>query len=287
MRILLLGVTGQLGYEVVRRVRDLHFTLVAPVESELDITELEPVLEITRRVKPELIINCAAYTAVDKAESEPEAAFAVNCLGAKNIALAAREVDSRMIHISTDYVFAGTADRPIGEDVPTAPLNVYGASKLAGEKEVSQILGDKALIVRTSSLHGQKGTNFVHTMLRLFSEREEIKVVADQYMSPTWAGWLAEVLLDLGRMECNGVVHACCAGVISWFDFAAGILELVRGKVKAGVKILPITAAEYPLPARRPAYSALDCSKLIGLLGRKPLEWREGLRRHLAEIGYL
>lgn len=287
MKILLFGVTGQLGYEVVKRAKALHFETVAPVESELDITEPKPVLQMARKVKPDLIINCAAYTAVDRAETEKERAFRVNRDGAKHAGLAAREIGARLIHLSTDYVFDGTAKGPLTEEMETSPLNVYGAAKLAGEKELSKLGTERTLVVRTSSLHGQKGANFVHTMLKLFAEREVVRVVNDQYMSPTWAGWLAEVLLDLGRMDCHGVVHAACAGVTTWFEFASAILELTRPRFKPGLEVLPISSAEYQLPAKRPAYSAFDCSKLSKLLGRKPLAWREGLKRHLSEIGYL
>lgn len=288
MKILLFGASGQLGHEINSRGIDLEFEMVCPVQSELDISEAEQVLFIAEKTKPDLIINTAAYTAVDQAESERALAFAVNRDGAAAVARAALRVGCRMLHVSTDYVFSGEGDRPLSEDSPTGPLNVYGQSKLEGEREVLEILGDRALIVRTSSLHGKHGANFVHTMIKLFRERESVSVVHDQLMSPCWAGWLAEVLLDLGRIPASGVVHASCAGALSWYDFAQAILDIVKAKdTQAGrCRLERIDAKQFARPARRPRYSVLDCSRLAGLLGRRPISWQEGLRAHLAELGY-
>jgi dTDP-4-dehydrorhamnose reductase len=194
-----------------------------------------------------------------------------------------------MIHISTDYVFDGNGTEPISEEHKTNPVSVYGASKLEGEQKVLEIAGAQALVVRTSSLHGQRGVNFVHTMIDLFSKRDLVKVVSDQYMSPTWAGWLAEVLLDLGRIKCDGVVHASCAGIISWYDFAKEILDQVRPTLENGanVRVETISASEFGRPAKRPSYSGFDCTKLSRILGRKPIPWQEGLKAHLRDIGRL
>ena len=286
MKILLFGGSGQLGYEVTYRARDLHFDMVAPHESELDIGDGPQVTALVNRINPDVILNCAAYTAVDQAEAQPELAFRVNRDGVRNIALAAKEARCRLLHISTDYVFDGQAREPIPETAQTGPLNVYGASKLAGEEVALRLLGDQALIVRTQSLHGQRGTNFVHTMLKLFTERDVVKVVSDQFMCATWAGWLAEVLLDLVRLNTSGIYHAAGDGVISWHQFAVGIYELSRRRIGREVQIEPVSTAEFPRPARRPVYSALDCKKLSALLGRKPISWEEGLRRHMDELGY-
>lgn len=286
MKILLFGGSGQLGYELIARAHDLNFEVVSPVISEIDITDLQQVVRLTEAVKPEMVMNCAAYTAVDKAEEEHDLAFKINCDGAGNVAEGARKAGARMIHISTDYVFDGTHSKPIPEDAATNPINVYGASKLAGEKLVAKTLGDKSLIVRTSSLHGKKGINFVHTMIKLFGEREKLQVVNDQFMSPCWAGWLAEVLLDLSRIGASGILHACCSGVVSWHDFALEILELVGTRLEKKPVLEPIGAAQYARPAKRPSYSALDCTCLSQLLGRSPMPWQEGLRAHLRELGY-
>ena len=287
MKILLFGGSGQLGYEVIKRAGDLNFDLIAPHETEVDLGDLKTMLDLARKFKPEIVINCAAYTAVDKAEEQPAIAYKVNQDGARNVAECARDVGARMIHISTDYVFDGTATRPIVETEETNPINVYGGSKLGGELEVLKVLGDKqGLILRTQSLHGQKGQNFVHTMIKLFGEQERLKVVSDQYMCATWAGWLAEVILDFCRISAGGIFHASGAGVISWHEFACGIYEMVKPRLKRNVTIEAVKASEFSRPAKRPAYSALDCSKLSAVLGRKPISWQEGLRRHLADIGY-
>lgn len=285
MKILLFGGSGQLGIEVTKRARDLNFEVLAPVTSEVNVSEREQVLYLANSVKPELLVNCAAYTAVDKAEVEREAAFKVNCDGAGYAAEAARKVGARFIHISTDYVFAGDLRRPLTEADPARPLSVYGESKLAGERRILELYPEGSLIVRTSSLHASGGVNFVNTMLKLFAEKPALKVVSDQVMSPTWAGWLAEVLLDLGRMDCCGLVHASCAGEVSWLDFAKGIQEMSR--LRGMCELHPTTAAEFGRPAARPAYSVFDCSKLTGLLGRPPIDWRVGVRSHLRELGML
>ena len=287
MKILLFGGSGQLGYEIMLRCRDLNFEVLSPVQSEVDITEKEQVVRLAEVSKPSILLNCAAYTAVDKAEEEPEAAFRINKDGARNVALAAKACGARLIHISTDYVYEGSGRTPIVETAPTGPLNVYGESKLAGEREVFDCLGRRALVVRTSSLHGQRGQNFVHTMLKLFREREAVQVVDDQFMSPTWAGWLAETLLDLCRIECDGVLHACGSGVCSWHEFASAIYQDSSAVLGKSVRVERTTAAAFPRPARRPTYSAMSTTKLSGLLGRAPISWREGLRRHLAEIKML
>lgn len=289
MKILLFGGSGQLGYELKKRAADLAFELVSPVTAELDITDREQVKFLTASVRPDVVINSAAYTAVDKAETEIERAFAVNRDGARNIAEACESVRCRLIHISTDYVFDGMLGRPLREDDPVNAVSVYGKSKLEGEEAVRSILGDKALIARTQALYGQKGVNFVFTMLKLFPEREVLKVVTDQSVSPTWAGWLAEALLDFARIDRGGVVHASCAGAVSWFDFASEIMKLAHPHFK-GAKLARLeatTAEELNRPARRPVYSAFDTGAITALLGRSPISWQEGLRTFLVEIGVL
>jgi dTDP-4-dehydrorhamnose reductase len=287
VKILLFGGSGQLGFELRKRAHDLDFEVVSPVTSEVNISEREQVIFLAKTVRPAVIINAAAYTAVDKAEVEQDAAYKVNRDGARNAALAAKEADCRLIHISTDYVFDGLLGRPLKEDDLTNPLSVYGASKLAGELEVSEILRDRSLICRTSSLHGQKGINFVHTMIKLFKDLDVVRVVSDQTMSPTWAGWLAEAILDLARLEVSGVVHASCDGAVSWHRFAQAILARVEHKIdRAGkVTIEETSAADLKRPARRPHYSPFDVSKIGQILGRPPISWEEGLEGHLRDIG--
>ncbi len=286
MKILLFGGSGQLGYELKKRASDLAFELISPVTAELDITDREQVKFLTASVKPDVVINSAAYTAVDKAETEIERAFAVNRDGARNVAEACEAVRCRMIHISTDYVFDGLLGRPLREDDPVNAVSVYGRSKLAGEEAVRGILGERSLIARTQSLYGQKGVNFVFTMLKLFPEREVVKIVSDQWVSPTWAGWLAEALLDFARIDRGGVVHASCTGAVSWFHFASEIMRLARPHFE-GRKLAQLeetTVAELNRPACRPVYSAFDTTAITSLLGRSPISWQEGLRAFLSEI---
>ncbi len=287
MKILLFGGQGQLGYEVMKRARDLDFEIVSPVLTEVDITDEQQVKKCVSSIKPSVVVNCAAYTAVDRAEHEQEEAFKVNRDAAGYVAEACRDSGCRMIHISTDYVFDGSLGRPLAEDDPVNPLSVYGRSKYEGEQRVLESLGREALVIRTQALFGLKGVNFVHSMLKLFPERASLKVVGDQIVSPTWAGWLAEVVLDCVRLPLAGVVHASCQGTVSWLDFARHIQELVRPFFKEPLAVIePTTARELNRPAQRPAYSAFDTSRLTSLLGRPPISWQEGLRNYLQELGY-
>ncbi len=289
MKILLFGGSGQLGYELKQRAADLNFTVVSPVTSEVDVANKDGVKFLAATVKPDLIINAAAYTAVDKAETERAEAFRTNCDGARHVALAARELGSRHIFISTDYVFDGTGSTPLTEEDPVNPISVYGASKRAGEEAILDAYPMNSVIVRTSSLHGQKGINFVHTMIDLFKKRDALTVVSDQIMSPTWAGWLAEVVLDIGRLSCAGIYHASCAGAVSWFEFANEILTLSAAKIERSgmVRIDPISAAQFGRPAPRPMYSVFNTEKLAKTIGRAPISWQQGLRYHLKDIKIL
>lgn len=292
MKILLFGGTGQLGFEIIKRAHDLNFDVVSPVTSEVDITDARQVNFLAKHVEPDIILNCAAYTAVDKAEQEVSRCFAINKDGARIVAEAAAASNARLIHISTNYVFGTNLPserRPLREDDPVGPLSVYGQSKLEGEEEVKRILGEDALIVRTSSLYGMRGANFPGTMLRLFKERELVKVVNDQLMSPTWAGWLAETLLDLSRIRCGGVLHATNQGSITWYEFAHEVLTLTKHTHPNGavVRLEPTSTEEYKTPAVRPPYSVLDCSRLESLVGRRAMHWRDGLVAYLKDIEVL
>lgn len=287
MKILLFGGSGQLGFDIKKRARDLDFDVVSPVTAEVDITERDAVRRFVATLKPEVVINSAAYTAVDKAEHEADAAMRVNRDAAGFVAEACAVAKVRLIHVSTDYVFDGSLGRPLKESDPTNPLGVYGRSKLEGEQRVRESLGDQALVLRTQALYGQRGVNFVQSMLKLFSEREELRIVDDQWVSPTWAGWLAEVILDFVRMPVGGIVHASCQGAVSWFDFASEIQRLARASFKGQplARLERTTAKELNRPAKRPVFSAFDTGLITSLLGRAPIPWQEGLERHLAEIG--
>ncbi|MBW7460187.1 dTDP-4-dehydrorhamnose reductase, partial [Paenibacillus sepulcri] len=230
------------------------------------------------RFQPDAVIHCAAYTAVDKAESEPDEAFRVNAAGTRNLAIASREIGAKLCYISTDYVFDGTSVIPYNEIDNTNPRTVYGKSKLAGEQAVTS-LHDRYFIVRTSWVYGKYGNNFVKTMLKLGSEKDLLKVVHDQIGSPTYTLDLAHFLLELVRTECYGIYHASNTGICSWFDFAAAIFE----ESGSAIKLEPCTTEDFPRPAPRPAYSVMDHSsiRVNGLTDLRP--WREALIHFLKD----
>ena len=289
MKILLFGGAGQLGHELTKRAADLEFHVVSPVLTEVDITERDQVNKVVASSRPDVVINCAAYTAVDKAEEEVEAAFLINRDGAATVAEACAAHKTKLIHISTDYVFDGSLGRPLREDDATNPLSVYGRSKLEGEQRIQAALGDDALIVRTQSLYGARGMNFVATMLKLMGERDVIKVVNDQWVSPTWAGWLAEVLLDCTRLRVGGILHASSEGCVSWYEFAKEIHALsapsFEGQKQGAIE--PTTAEALNRPAKRPTYSVFDTTRLCSVLGRPTIKWRDALIAYLTEIGVM
>jgi dTDP-4-dehydrorhamnose reductase len=306
MTILLLGGSGQLGRELIARAGSLSQSknvatngtnkkIVSPVSSELDVSNRAQIFRLVQTVKPTCIINSAAYTAVDKAEVDTEKAYAVNSDGPGYIAEAAREVGARLIHISTDYVFSGDVVADLGERRPyretdaVEPISIYGKSKLAGEVACLEKWGEKSLVVRTSSLFGGKGPNFVLTMLKLFGSSGDVRVVSDQYMSPTWAGWLASVVLRLTESEETGIMHASCSGTTSWLEFAEAIFTTACERQKANnlflsARVLPTVAAEYIRPAPRPMYSVMDCTKLSKCLSEPPMSWQDALAMYLAEF---
>ena len=288
MKILLFGGSGQVGKELRQRAIDLNFEIFAPITSEVDVTDREKVKFLAQQIKPDIIINSAAYTAVDLAEAEKERAYAINHIGAENVAQAASSLAAKHIYISTDYVFDGEKNTPYKESDRTNPINIYGQSKLAGELSVRKILEDKSLIVRTSSVHGRYGKNIVHTICKLLETNDSLDFIENQTMSPTWAGWLAETLLDLAKINAIGTVHACCSGSVTWYEFASELLNITKRTKPEwkNKKINPVRAEDYPRPAKRPKYSVLDTSYLTTLLEREPLNWKVGLRKHLEEIGY-
>lgn len=268
MRILVTGGRGQLGRSVVARGSSLGHEIVAPPIDICAPIKLPPC---------DLVINAAAYTAVDKAETEPDRAFVVNGYGAANLARACYAIAVPLIHVSTDYVFDGSAIRSYREDDPVAPINVYGRSKAAGERAVLDLGGT---IVRTSWLFGEGGPSFVHSILRLARELPVLRVVADQRGCPTYTGDLAEALIALAAAPV-GIYHYCGDEMTTWHGFATAIVE------HAGIRIAvePISTADYPTAARRPAYSVLDTSRTRAL-GLVPPSWRIGLAQVVAaELG--
>lgn len=284
MKVLITGATGQLGWELQRAVPQ-GVRMVALGSVALDITDQQAVARVVAEERPAIIINGAAYTAVDKAEAEPERAVAVNGQGAANLAEAARTNGVRLVQVSTDFVFNGHQSRPYGPGDPPGPVGIYGASKLAGEEAVRRILGDDSLILRTAWLYSAHGHNFVKTMLRLMVERDEVRVVDDQIGTPTSGRGVAEAIWQLVRVGAKGIHHWTDAGVASWYDLSVAIQEeaLSLGMLSRAISIVPITTGDYPTPARRPSYSVLDKTATWALLGAPAPHWRVQLRRMLAQ----
>ena len=280
-KVLVTGAKGQVGSELVKAAPS-GFTVIGLASNELDITNQQQITAVMTQYKPDLIINAAAYTAVDKAESDVETAFAVNEKAVALLAQAAYDADIPLFHISTDYVFDGQASTPYKETDTVNPQSVYGASKLAGEQALERI-NAKHIILRTSWVFGATGNNFVKTMLRLGKERDELSVVADQHGCPTSARSIAEVLWQLAEKYVTdgalpwGVYHFSNSPACTWHEFACEIFEQA---VKAGVLerkpvVHPITTAEYPTPAKRPAWSVLDCGKIEDLIMNATDSWKK------------
>lgn len=272
MKILVTGANGQLGQELVLQLKNAKVQLFSYSKDELDITNLESVYGVTREIQPDIIINAAAYTKVDKAETERELAFSVNAYGQRNLAIAAEEIGAKICYISTDYVFDGTSTQPYEEHSLVNPLGVYGNSKYAGE-QLTQTLSTKYFIVRTAWVYGEYGPNFVKTMLRLAEEKTKLGVVNDQIGSPTYTVDLAAFVIELVKTDRYGIYHCTNSGTCSWYDFAKTIFE-ETGKQ---INVNPLTTEQYPTPAKRPNYSVLADTALKAN-GFTPMRhWREGL----------
>ena len=282
--IMLVGADGQLGWEVARRAFVASMSCHACDVTELDITQRDAVLRAVERLAPAVVVNAAAYTAVDKAESDPEAAFAVNRDGARHLAEACAAANVPLIHISTDYVFDGDKQTSYLESDPAVPLGVYGQSKLAGEEAVRQAC-PRHVILRTSWLYGVHGANFVKTMLRLGREREKLRVVDDQHGSPTFAGDLADAVLTLaGRVRSGdwpdggfGTFHCTGQGATTWCGFAREIFAAAAPTLGRQPEIEAISTDDYPTAARRPLCSVLDCGLIARVHGIALRPWRPAL----------
>lgn len=283
MRILITGAGGMLGLDLQAAARTASHDTVALTRAELDITDAEAVREAVVEARPDVVIGCAAWTNVDGAEAEREAALAVNGAGAGNVAAAAAAAGAWTIHVSTDYVFDGTKRTPYLESDPVAPLSEYGRSKLAGERAVAQSAADAHTIVRTAWLFGAHGHCFPKTMLRLAAERDELTVVGDQIGSPTFTGHLAAALVGLAeqRERTGGILHLAASGECSWCDFARAVVEAGGRENGAAVpRVRAITTAEYPTPAPRPAYSVLRSERGAPILP----SWHDGLASFMTEL---
>lgn len=286
MKVMITGATGQVGRALLRSP-PAAVECVAPSREILDLTKGASIESRLDALRPTLVINTAAYTAVDKAESDREAAFAVNADGVAILAKACSERRIRLIHLSTDFVFEGTQSRPYRVDDRVHPLNVYGESKLAGEISIAETQDLQWLIIRTAWVYASEGRNFVLTMLKLFAERETVTVVADQIGTPTSATSLASCIWraveDTGH---SGILHFTDAGVASWYDFAVAIAEEAHGLglLRSMPSIVPITTEQYPTPARRPRFSILDKQATMERLQLPSIHWRVALRSVLMEI---
>ena len=286
VKVLVTGGEGQVAHALGAKIpAGLDLALLG--RRELDLNDSQSICTVLDAVQPAVVINAAAYTAVDRAEAEPDAALRVNGLAVRALAEACASRHIRLIHISTDFVFDGQKSSPYEPDDAPNPLSVYGATKLEGEKYVRAQGGLEYLIVRTAWVYSQTGRNFLTMMLRLFSERSVVQVVADQIGTPTSAHSLAECLwhaaTDAGP---SGTLHFTDAGVASWYDFAQAIYEegRERGLVKREVEIRPIRTDEYPTPARRPAFSVLDKSTSLERLSLQPIHWRLRLKEVLSGL---
>jgi len=278
-RLLVVGHRGMLGTDLVKRLEAGDVETHGADLPELDITDPAAVARAVDEVRPDVVVNCAAYTDVDGAESHRDEAMRVNGPGAGNVAEAAARCDARVLHISTDFVFDGTADVPYLEDDAPHPLSVYGASKLAGERDVAA-RADDHLIIRTSWLYGAAGRNFVTTIRKLAAEREELSVVDDQRGSPTWTCDLADAIVALLDTDARGIVHASGSGACTWYEFAVEIVRL-SGFATA---VKPIASTQMLRPARRPANSVLDTSRLAEVTAFRFPHWHDSLAAFLADI---
>lgn len=295
MRILLLGGNGQVGYELRRSLAPLGELVVTTRSGAIDGEDCEALdlyapgalAPLVERIAPDLVVNASAHTAVDRAEDEPELAFRANAEAPAELARLCAATGATLVHFSTDYVFDGTATRPYRESDPTAPLGVYGASKLAGEQAI-QASGTKHLILRTAWVYSTRGNNFLRTMLRLGAERDELRVVADQRGTPTPAWLIADVTATILRqgMRESGIRHVVAAGETTWHGFAEALLEeaQVQGLIARRPVVVPIATADYPTRARRPAYSVLDTSRVRNEYGLSLPRWEQALADTIGKV---
>jgi dTDP-4-dehydrorhamnose reductase len=290
-QVVLVGADGQLGKTLAKLWPGSSLanfsTLICLDRSQLDITDTAQIDEKLKELNPDIIINAAAYTQVDGAETDRAAAFAVNEQGVRNLALWARKSGSWIIHISTDFVFDGAASSPYQERQATAPLGVYGESKLAGERALQEIVPQRSLIIRTSWLYSEYGRNFLKIMLSLMADREELGIVSDQIGSPSSTHSLSNLIFAIiSQQPESGIFHWCDGAAISWFDFAEEIQKqaLNVGLLSRQAKLRPIGTEEYPTPATRPAYSVLDRSKALAAFSPATQEWKQELALVLKEL---
>ena len=279
LKYMVTGVNGQLGYDVVLKLKEINIDVVAPRRDEFDLTNREQIQRYILKEKPDIIIHCAAYTAVDKAEDEKDVCYAVNVEGTKALIEAAKMINAKVVYISTDYVFDGSGQEPHFEEKETNPINYYGYTKEQGEKIVRELI-DRHFIVRTSWVYGSKGNNFVKTMIKLAETRNDINVVSDQIGAPTYTKDLAEFIVSLVLTNKYGTYHGVNEGYCSWYEFAKVIFE----KTESSININPISSKEYPTKAKRPLNSKLGkANSDVANIKRLP-DWKDALSRYLATL---
>lgn len=276
-KILILGCEGQVGWELQRTLA-CQGTLTTLDYPKVDFTNIDQLRTAIRAIHADIIVNAAAYTAVDQAETEPDKAMAINATAPALLAEEARRSGALLVHYSTDYVYDGNGTTPYTESSPKAPLNTYGRSKLAGDEAI-QAIDCRHLILRTSWVYGLRGKNFLRTMLRLAEERDELRVVNDQIGAPTWSRMIAEASAALlaSKAEPGGLFHLTCTGETSWYGFTEALLELTRAQRSRTPELIGIPTTEYPLPAVRPHNSRLSCDKLQRETGLLLPHWRNAL----------
>jgi dTDP-4-dehydrorhamnose reductase len=286
MKVLITGKGGQLAWELERLAPET-WEVISAGRSELDITNEKLVGAFIAELKPNLIINAAAYTAVDQAEKDSEIAHAVNELGVKYLAQACKKEGARLLHVSTDFIFDGSSTSPYQTDAVPNPLNVYGASKLAGDNALNELLPEASVIVRTAWVYSANGNNFVKSMLRLMQEKPQLGIIYDQVGTPTWAKGLAQWLwIIASKPEVKGTYHWTDAGVASWYDFAIAIQELglEKGLLQQAIPVLPIPSTAYPTPAKRPTFSVIDKSSAELVSDFNTTHWRKQLSSMMDEL---
>ncbi len=279
MKVLVTGVSGQLGYDVVKTLQNRKIEYMGTDRTQLDVTNAKQTRDIISKYAPDLVIHCGAYTAVDKAEEDIETCTRVNIDGTKNIAIACKEVNAKMVYMSTDYVFSGDGKIAFEETDQPMPINVYGRSKLGGEEEVMRLL-DRYFILRTSWVFGSYGNNFIKTMIRMGKENSQVNVVADQIGSPTYTADLSSLLCDMIETDRYGIYHVTNEGFCSWADLAEKVFELANLQVKVN----RISSEDYPARALRPKNSRLS-KKSLDAQGFKRLPaWENALERMMKEL---
>jgi len=292
VKILLLGKNGQVGWELQRSLSLLGELIALDLEDGCDLSDSDALVANVRSHAPQVIVNAAAHTAVDKAESEPESVRLINAEAPARLGLEAKALGAILVHYSTDYVFDGSGDQPRDEDAPTRPLSVYGSTKLEGEQAI-RASGCRHLILRTSWVYAARGANFAKTMLKLAAERDQLKVIADQIGAPTGAELLADLTAHMLRAtlvqpDLAGTYHAVAGGETNWHAYAKFVIEFARARGQVlrvtPEQVLPIPTSDYPTPAKRPLNSRLSTAKLQQHFGLTPPDWRVGVERMLAEI---